>query len=180
MPAKSRRLQTEVKRLLILKLCGCLAVALSGLAVGLMKSKALYSRLDTLKRFDVFFSTLATILRYNADEIRASTAAAARASGLEFMSAEQNREIPFDTSWEQAVGNLPKTYALDNSDKELLISFGTKLGKTDVEGQLSHIELYRAMWQKRLSLAGEAAAQKSRLYKTLGLFGGVSAALLIL
>lgn len=165
---------------MILKLIGCSAVALSGFAVGLMKSKALYSRRDTLKSFDVFFSTLATNLRYNADDICPATVVSAGASGLEFFCVEQNPEIPFDIRWERAVNNIPRSRALNNSDKELLISFGTKLGKTDVEGQLSHIELYRAMLQKQLSLAEEAAAQKSRLFKTLGLFGGVSAALLIL
>ena len=60
-----------------------------------------------------------------------------------------------------------------------MLGFGEKLGKTDLEGQLSHIELYRALFQKQIKEAEDDAQKKSRLYRTLGIFGGVSAAILI-
>ena len=136
--------------MLYLKLLGCAAVALSGLAFGVMKSRSLYARRDSLKRVLVFLSSLATNIRYSSDEISSAVSAAANSSD-----------------------------APNNSDKELLLGFGEKLGKTDLEGQLSHIELYRALFQKQIKEAEDDAQKKSRLYRTLGIFGGVSAAILI-
>ena len=155
--------------MLYLKLLGCAAVALSGLAFGVMKSRSLYARRDSLKRVLVFLSSLATNIRYSSDEISSAVSAAANSSDAPYLCVEADRDTPFYDRWEEA----------NNSDKELLLGFGEKLGKTDLEGQLSHIELYRALFQKQIKEAEDDAQKKSRLYRTLGIFGGVSAAILI-
>ena len=161
------------------KLLGCAAVALSGLAFGVMKSRSLYARRDSLKRVLVFLSSLATNIRYSSDEISSAVSAAANSSDAAYLCVEADRDTPFYDRWEEAVKSIPKVRALNNSDKELLLGFGEKLGKTDLEGQLSHIELYRALFQKQIKEAEDDAQKKSRLYRTLGIFGGVSAAILI-
>ena len=75
---------------------------------------------------------------------------------------------------------IPKGYALKKSDTDLLLEFGSHLGKTDVEGQLKHIELYRQLFEKQLEAAEDAIAKKSKLYKTMGLFVGTAAALMMM
>ena len=70
-------------------------------------------------------------------------------------------------------------YELENTDMQLLTDFGERLGTTDADGQLAHIAHYREIFAARLDDARQEAAQKAKLYKTLGLFGGVSAALLL-
>lgn len=161
------------------KLFGCAAVALSGLALGFMKSKSLYQRRDFLKRCLVFMNSLQTILRYNGDEISRAVTSAAKNSGLNFLCFESDSNTPFEPRWINAVNSIPRQFSLNNSDKELLLAFGERLGKTDVEGQLSHISLYCDLLQKQIAKAGEDAEKKSRLFKALGIFGGASAAILI-
>ncbi len=163
----------------LLKLFGCAAIALSGLVLGLIKSKSLFSRRDCLKRFDVFLEALSTDLRYNCEDIFTSVNTAAKACGLDFICVDAENKSSFYSVWSDCIGKAPRQYALQNSDKELLTEFGERLGKTDLEGQLSHIELCRALLQKQINTAEEAAAKSSRLYKTLGIFGGVCAAILI-
>ena len=69
---------------------------------------------------------------------------------------------------------------LKHEDKQLLCSFGEKLGITDVEGQLKHIELYKGLANAHLDDSKNEIKQKSRLYKTMGFFVGTAAALVII
>lgn len=81
---------------------------------------------------------------------------------------------------ENAVANISDGYALKHEDKQLLCSFGEKLGITDVEGQLKHIELYKGLANAHLDDSKNEIKQKSRLYKTMGFFVGTAAALVII
>lgn len=57
--------------------------------------------------------------------------------------------------------------------------FGEELGATDVEGQLASCRLYAERLGERLAAARRAAAEKGRLYVTLGAAGGLAAVLLL-
>ena len=87
---------------------------------------------------------------------------------------------PFETAWSERIRLLPKSLSLKKSDKELLSEFGRELGKTDIDGQLKHIELYKTVFEKQLYSAEEEISKKSKLYKTMGLFAGISIALMII
>ena len=54
-----------------------------------------------------------------------------------------------------------------------------ELGATDVEGQLASCRLYAERLGERLAAARRAAAEKGRLYVTLGAAGGLAAVLLL-
>ena len=53
-------------------------------------------------------------------------------------------------------------------------------GKTDLNGLLSHLELFARRAEAVLKTAEQEAAAKCRLFSVLGFFTGVSAALLLL
>ena len=86
----------------------------------------------------------------------------------------------FFKKWKNAVADISDGYALKHEDKQLLCSFGEKLGITDVEGQLKHIELYKGLANAHLDDSKNEIKQKSRLYKTMGFFVGTAAALVII
>ena len=88
--------------------------------------------------------------------------------------------MPFAVFWNSEVDRIPKKVGLNNSDKELLIEFGALLGTTDIDGQLKHLELYGSIFEKRLNDCQAEFRDKSRIYRALGLFGGISTALIIL
>ncbi len=75
---------------------------------------------------------------------------------------------------------IPRAYALTKADTDLILQFGAQLGKTDIDGQLKHIKLYKDFFKKQLDEAEEAIAKKSKLYKTMGLFAGSAAALMMM
>ena len=103
----------------------------------------------------------------------------ARNNDLTYISKLENNK-PFDKQWQEKISSLPNTLALNKSDKELLSEFGNELGKTDIDGQLKHIEFYKNLFDNQLLAAEEDIISKSKLYKTIGLFAGISTALMII
>ena len=123
----------------------------------------------------MFLSTLSTSLRYQGADIFRLV----HSSGELFSTLSITGGEPFEEAWKKTICNFRSRYALTSQDFELLGEFGSQLGKTDTEGQLSHIELYQALFSKQLSLAEEEVISKSKLYQTMGLFAGVSAAIVL-
>lgn len=144
-----------------------------------MLTKKLISRREFFERFCVFLSVLKTQIRYSSSDIFTLINLSAKGAGIDCLFGE-NTDVPFSLFWQDLIDNIPKSNGLNNSDKELLINFGSGLGTTDTEGQLRHIELYLGMFQNRLEESKAELNKKSAVYKALGLFGGISAAIIIL
>ena len=148
-----------------LKILGAALISCSGFSIGCMYVQRLKLRLDFLREFSVFLSSLSTAVRY-------------RSADIAVLVNDYSR--PFSQMWQSSIADFKKRRCLSNADMALLKEFGEGLGTTDVEGQLSHIALYQGLFSKQQSDAEDDIIQKSKLYKSLGLFGGVSAALMFL
>lgn len=173
-------LSTQVISLLI-KLIGAVLLIASSFSVGLSMSKSLYRRKSFIESFIVFIDSLATHIRYNSDDIFKLVSMCANSEELksfEFFSKPHTE--PFDKLWSKSVLTIPRAYALTKEDIDLLLQFGSQLGKTDIDGQLKHIKLYKEFFKKQLENAEDAIVKKSRLYKTMGLFAGTAAALMMI
>lgn len=165
----------------IAKLIGAVLLVASSFSVGLSMSKSLYRRKAFIKSFIVFVDSLATHIRYNTDDIFNLVSMCADSEELkcfEYFSNPNNQ--PFDKLWSKSVLTIPRAYSLTKSDADLLLQFGSQLGKTDIDGQLKHIMLYKDFFKKQLDDAEEAIIKKSKLYKTMGLFAGTAAALMMM
>ena len=165
---------------MIFKIIGSILIISACFLVGYLKSGALYKRRDFLKSFLVFLSLLETNLRYNNSDIFTLVTLSATKQDLKNFCFDNNKQKPFDEIWNERISELPKEFSLKKVDKDMLFEFGSELGKSDLDGQLKHIELYKAVFEKQLSDAEEAIAKKSKLYKTMGFFTGISIALMII
>lgn len=81
----------------------------------------------------------------------------------------------FQQAWETCAGK-----GWDKRDIPLLLEFGRGFGATDLEGQLAHCDLYLQLANDRLEEAKRERDVKSKLYRTLGISGGIAAVLLFL
>ncbi len=159
-----------------LKILGAALISFSGFSIGCMYVQRLKLRLDFLREFSVFLSSLSTAVRYR----NADIAVLVNSCGELFSFPESDYSRPFSQMWQSSIADFKKRWRLSEADMALLKEFGEELGTTDVEGQLSHITLYQGLFSKQQSGAEDDIIQKSKLYKSLGLFGGVSAALMFL
>lgn len=128
-------------------------------------------------------------IRYTAAPIQEILAKAAE--GGEFQSlpflAEASRRMKSGERPDEALEGAVKEANLSGEDcgftegdRELLFQFGRGLGKSDVDGQLSHCEAYRRLIGDRLTAARGEVASKGKLYITLGVSAGLAVALLLL
>lgn len=163
-----------------LKILGGILLVLSGFSTGWFCSKKLLMRKDFFKRIIRFASNLSTQLRYSTSDIFTLVSLSASISGLDFFEISDETGTPFYKVWSERVSEIPAKFGLKNNDRVLLLEFGEQLGKTDVDGQLKHLELYEALFKKQLTDAENEINKKSKLYKTMGFFVGTAAALMII
>ncbi len=82
--------------------------------------------------------------------------------------------------WNNALDHIDKSTGINKEDKDLLHNFGNGLGITDTEGQLTHLELYKELFSRRLNNAKESQREKGKLYRVLGFSLGCAVTLVIL
>ncbi len=165
---------------LIVKIIGSVLIITASVSVGWSKSKQLSNRKVFLQEFIAFLTTLSTNFRFNSADIFTLTALSLGEKLAANISFANPQNLSFEQIWQMQIKILPRSYSLKKQDISLLNEFGAELGKTDVEGQLKHIELYKSLFTKQLYEAEELIVQKSKLYKTLGLFVGISIVLVII
>lgn len=153
----------------------------SAFMCGCCFSKRLYKRRDFLRSFSAFLDSMSTDIRYTSDDIFTVVSRCCNFKELECFNVSDNCIAqPFENAWNECIENIPKQYVLTQEDLAIVKELGLKLGKTDVEGQLKHIEHYRVLIENQLKKAEEEISQKSRLYRVLGLFCGIIVAIMIM
>lgn len=149
----------------------CIVIVLSATMTGFYYSNKLYIRKDTLQKFINELKASVTQIRYSSDNL--CDIFSDKFSGFEFCD-----EQPFLIQW----NNLLKSYdsKLKKSDIKLLLSFAQNLGKADVNGEISHIQMYIDMLNDCVEDAKNNINSKSKLYRTLGVSFGLLISILLL
>ena len=83
-------------------------------------------------------------------------------------------------AWEKACAELKLLPCCKPEEAALLSELGASLGKSDAAGQLSLIALYRERTALLAKCAAAEAAQKGKLFRSLGMLCGIGAAIMII
>ena len=89
---------------------------------------------------------------------------------------EENSQV----AWERALENVKEKTSLNEEDITALKTLGKMLGNTDVEGQVSQIELTEQIISERIENAKLDKERNSKLYKTLGITTGLTIAIILM
>lgn len=166
----------------MLKFSGLLLIILCGAGLGAGASVNLKRNTEICVCMRTFLSELGILIKYSGDTLfclfneiynRQSM------QKLEFLSAlldEMSGGTDFPAAWIKAVSSDKK---LPPVLSELLLSLGESLGTSGTEGQLMSLE----RTQEELSAIYESLLEeyrrKGKLYRSIGLMGGITAALLL-
>jgi stage III sporulation protein AB len=82
-------------------------------------------------------------------------------------------------AWNEAVHNLWDRLALAPSDREILVNFGSTLGVSDRNDQVKHLKLAMAQLANAEAQAWDAKEKNERMYKSLGVLGGLAIVILL-
>ncbi|MBR2279801.1 MAG: stage III sporulation protein AB [Ruminococcus sp.] len=162
----------------MVKYLGLILIVITGFGAGFYYSLRLKNRFEFLSAFKDFLSTLETNMRYNCSDIFTIVKNSAPDMLRNVFINDENPD--FQRYWKSCISSVPKRYALKKEDYNLFYEFGRILGTTDIDGQLNHIKLYRELLNNNIDNSLKELKQKSKLSKLLGLFAGLSLALILL
>lgn len=83
-------------------------------------------------------------------------------------------------AWEQALEDCKCKNDLKDEDIDELKTLGKMLGNTDIEGQVSQIELTENLLEKQIQEAQMEKQKNLKLYKTLGIATGLTIAIILI
>lgn len=81
-------------------------------------------------------------------------------------------------AWVKALENTRTNMSYE--DIEILKGFGKLLGKTDIEGQVSQIELTNQFLEIQIKKAEDDFLKNDKLYKTLGTISGLAIVIILI
>ncbi len=87
---------------------------------------------------------------------------------------------PFSVAFTEAVNRAEGEGALLPAARQILLEFGEGCGHTDLSGQQAHIAYYRGLLSAQEEEARRLWQEKGRMYRVLGLAGGVALMLLLM
>lgn len=169
--------------MLILKMIIYIAIFTSSSYVGILFSRKYSNRVNELKDFKNAFNIFKTKLKYTyapLDEIFMDISKSIRSVvGITFLDICNNMKIQDATeSFNNAIdiANLNLTV----EDKETIKNLSKLLGKTDMEGQLSQIDLCLSFLNVQIEKAEKEREKNEKLYKTLGIITGLGIVIVLM
>lgn len=155
---------------------------LTGALLGYVMSDRLKMQTEFFEELSCFAVSLKIKIRFSSDtlaQLIGSSGSFVRISPLlEVSLQELKKGESFHKAWQTASEKAARLYYLGEDDKRMLIGFGDGLGVSDTEGQMSHIELYTHLIEERLEKSQKETERKSKVYRLLGILGGMAAAVL--
>lgn len=90
---------------------------------------------------------------------------------------EKIKVEPISTAWEEAVNEVRCN--LNDEDKKSIKTLSKLLGQTDIEGQISQIEITESFLENQLNEAIIAKQKNERLYTRLGTILGMTIVIIL-
>ncbi len=163
----------------MLKTLGSLLLIAAGTLSGLSISNSYKQRLHIHKKLVRLYNETAILLEYSFPtfgEIVSHLQKSGEYIEFSFLNVDTD-EIDVRKAVIDAINNWDK--GLESNSEENLRSFFTKLGTTDIQGQISYAKLAAVSEQEFIDSVSEKYKQRAKISRTFGVLGGAMAAIMI-
>ena len=165
----------------ILRLCGAFLVVLASSGLGIYMAGQWNERLKTVEQLRKMVFLLKGEIVYAHSPLTEGFERTGKKGGGEigelFIHVAERMETqqgePFYTIWQEEIDRLPKTVCLSGEDRQNLKGLGEHLGYLDLDMQERTILLYLEQLDLTIDYLREHKQEKSRLYTSLGVMGGL-------
>lgn len=155
-----------------------LLVIIFGLStsIGLAIGKMFDNRVKELREFRNILNIMKTKIKFTYEPLKEifSQIAKDNISNVEKIFGQMANQIEYKKTqyvWEECIQNAD--ISINQEDKDILKKLGRLLGQTDVEGQISEIEVTESFLETQITKAEEAKSKNQKMYKTLGVVVGL-------
>ena len=155
----------------MLKLLLCVVIVLCSTLVGFSYSTKLFTRKKVLESFVLELKNAKTKMRYSSNELY-------KIFENNFMNYNFYENIPFDMQWNDMLKDYSKV--LTKTDIDLLSNFGKILGTSDLNGEISNIDMHINLINAQILHSQKCIESKSKVYRTLGLSSGLAVAIILI
>lgn len=167
--------------MIIIKFCLLLLIFSASMLIGIAISKKYCNREKELKEMKNALNMFETKIRFTYEsipEIFPEIVEKIEGNiGKIFENARRKmEEMPAGEAWDESIENTENN--LTQEDRKIIKGLGRMLGKTDIEGQISEIELVNHFLDTQIELAEQERRKNEKMYKTLG--GVIGLALVII
>ncbi|WMJ87644.1 stage III sporulation protein AB [Anaerocolumna sp. MB42-C2] len=174
--------------MIIIKVIGCILILTSSAGMGIYFSSELKNRIMDLRELKKIIFLLRGDIRYaNTPLPEAVQALSYRHEGKyrTFLSVIADRlnelgGVSFCTIWKEAVVKELNNTSLSKKDLTSLGQFGENLGYLDKDMQINTIDLYISQIEDEIKELSHNVKQKSYLYNSLGVLGGIFITIIML
>ena len=155
-----------------------LLIAIFGLSTGIGKliSKSYENRVIELKEFKNILNIMKTKIKFTYEPLaeifkQISKDNQTNVEKIFGQIANQITYYPTKDVWENCIQDAD--ISIKQEDKDILKRLGKLLGQTDVEGQISEIEVTQSFLDTQIEKAEEEKKKNQKMYKTLGIVTGL-------
>lgn len=155
-----------------------LLIAIFGLStgIGILISKSYENRVIELKEFKNILNIMKTKIKFTYEPLaeifkQISKDNKTNVEKIFDQMANQITYYPTKDVWENCIQDAD--ISIKQEDKDILKKLGKLLGQTDVEGQISEIEVTQSFLDTQIEKAEEEKKKNQKMYKTLGIVTGL-------
>jgi len=171
----------------LIKIAGLAGMILSSTLLGMLKAEQLKERIRLLEDFAQMMLELKSRMNYFRQPLlqifdcgRKTAPTAAFRLAEESMCQLREKQGEIGQIWAQKVEEIYGSTPLTPKDRAILAEPGTFIGQTDLENQDMKFSWVEKQLHLQLAEARNIYGQKGPMYRRLGLFAGVLAALILL
>lgn len=152
-------------------------------AIGILFSKRYVNREKELKEMKNSLNMFSTKIKFTYEPIpnvfmEISNKIGGNIGNIFARAATNMKEMPAGDAWAQALEEVK--YNLNKEDITVIQNLGRMLGQTDLEGQISEIEVVNEFLTSQLENAKEERRKNEKMYRTLGLVCGLTIAIILI
>ncbi len=144
--------------------------------IGILISKQYSNRVNELKDLKLALNILKTKIRFTNEPLynifdEIANTSNGNISNLFNNVCKKLKNNSASDAWEETLDTVP--LSIKREDRQVIKSMGRMLGKTDINGQLSEIELTENFLETQIIDAENEKNKNEKLYRTLGMITGV-------
>lgn len=145
-------------------------------AIGLIISKMYENRVNELKEFKSIFNIMKTKIKFTYEPLREIFLQISKdnSTKIEKIFGQMACQIQYEQVekvWSTAIQKAD--ISINQEDKNIIKKLGKLLGQTDVEGQISEIEVAENFLDMQIEKAEDEKKKNQKMYKTLGVVLGL-------
>ena len=163
--------------MLILKIFLLLIIFILSTIIGIAIAKMYENRVKELQEFKGTLNAMTTKIKFTYEPgeeifIDISKNDKNNISKIFKQMSEQIKYRSVEDVWTSCIQNAD--ISIKQEDKNILKRLGKLLGQTDVEGQISEIEVTQSFLENQITKAEEERNKNQKMYKTLGAVVGLT------